>query len=99
MGGRIKQMEIKRSNRQKVNNSVKAENILSFILYTDNPENVFYGKEYGYKDSIQYKLRIVLRLNVGTVSNITKTVLSRITISRIISKVFPALVFDRYMIL
>lgn len=45
-------MEIKRCNRQKIYNSVKAENVFSFILYTGNPENVFYGKEYSYKDSI-----------------------------------------------
>ena len=42
-------MEIKRCNRQKIYNSVKAENVFSFILYTGNPENVFYGKEYSYK--------------------------------------------------
>lgn len=92
-------MEIKRCNRQKIYNSVKAENVFSFILYTGNPEIYSMVKSIVTKDSIQYKLRIVLRLNVGTVSSITSTVLSKITISRIISKVFPALVFDRYIIL
>ena len=44
---------------------LKLKNILFDLLYMQQ-ENIFYGKEYGYKNSILYTdSEIILRLSVG----------------------------------